>query len=433
MSEFGIESGSTIAVAFSGGCDSSALMHSLLEIAKVSDYNICAVHINHCLRGEESDSDELFVKSTCKSYGIELYSYKVDVMGECAKSGESTELCARRLRYEIFDKIIAKGWYVATAHTASDNAETVLFNLARGTGVAGLCGIPRSRGKYIRPLIDCTRDDVELYCQNNGLQYVTDSTNLTDEYTRNFIRHNIIPRLKEVNPSFESTVLEMTCQMRDVDNMLNEMAITALDKSKCVGGYSCAELQKSNKPVMSRAVRIAVKNATGRYPDSKKTAEICNAVSNGGRLQLFNGWYASAGKVLKFYQDAQKCDGIVNVNAGEIKFGNFTFNFEIKTQPVNNLLMKNAIDCDKISNSVVIRCRKAGDSIKLKGRPTKQIRKLMNEMQIPNIHRDAYPLICDDEGVLFVCGCGVAERALPDSNTKKMIIITYKGENNAQG
>ena len=432
LSELDVPNGSKIAVAFSGGCDSSALLHTIVSLASKNKYEVCAIHINHCLRGEESDADESFAKRVCDELGVDCYSFSVDVNTEAKKNGESTELCARRLRYEFFDGFVEKGWYVATAHTASDNAETVLFNLTRGTGVTGACGIPHKRGNYIRPLIYCTRNEVESYCKEHSICFVTDSSNLTDDYTRNFIRHNVVPKLKEINPCFETAVSEFPKQMKQLDDMLDLMAKELLSACRCKDGYNTAQLLKAQLPILTEVIRLAVFEKTGKYPNSKKILQICDII-NAGKVQIFDGWYAAGGKKLRIYKESAKRDETVDVSDGQVDFGDFTLNFKTISQSVNILLMKNAVDCDKIVGRVVVRSRKTGDTIRLKGRPNKQVRKLMNEMMIPDMQRDSYPLVCDDEGVVFIQGCGVAERVLPDDKTKKMIIITCEGENNAQG
>ena len=131
-----------VAVALSGGCDSVALLYALLEVKDELGVTISAAHVNHHIRGDEADRDARFVAEMCEGLGVELFSFDVDVPSESAKTGESEELCARRLRYEALDTLVARGFKVATAHTMSDNAETVLFNLSRGSSVRGLCGIP---------------------------------------------------------------------------------------------------------------------------------------------------------------------------------------------------------------------------------------------------------------------------------------------------
>ena len=417
---------SKIAVAFSGGCDSSALLDCLVKLSERLSLTLCAVHIDHSLRGAESDRDAAFAATACEGYGIKLHTFKVDVAGESALTGESTELCARRLRYAVFDQFVSDGWLIATAHTASDNVETVLFNLARGSGITGLCGIPRRRGGYIRPLLDCTREDTEQYCAANSVPYVNDSSNLTDDYTRNFIRHRIMPLIKQLNPSAELAVINTSDQLHDIDLLLNDMANSALDAATAKGGYDCKVLTQNEPAVLSRAVRIAAQRATGKSPDSEKTKRICKVVAKGSRTQLYDGWYASGGRLLQFYRDKTPLDKEVELSAGTFIFGDKPIECK-KTQYVNNLLMQNAIDCDKIIGKAVIRSRQSGDAVKLAGRPRKLLRRLMNELEIPAGHRDSYPVIADAQGVIFVPGAGAAERVKVDNKTKDVFIITLLG------
>ncbi len=431
LEEAGVKTGDKIAVAFSGGCDSSVLLHLMDVLSKNNGYKLCAIHVNHSLRGAESDGDEQFAVNMCKQYGIELFTYRVDVLQQCKKTGESTELCARKLRYDIFDKFVKDGWYIVTAHTASDNAETVLFNLSRGTGVKGLCGIPKIRDKYIRPLIGFTRDELEAYCLVNKLEYVVDSSNLTDDYTRNYIRHNVVPHLKQVNPAFERAVAEMSSQMSCIDEMLDRMAITALANSKGKYGYCKSVLVELERPVCERAVRIAAKEVTGCGLDSKQTKLVLDVLYNGGKTLLFDGWYASCSDELRFYKEKNNCSIESEITDGEVEFNGYLFEFETKTNFVNSLLIQNAIDYDKIFNHIVIRTRRRGESVKLNKRPTKQVRRILSEIKVPDAHRDAFPLIADDVGVVYIPNAGVAQRVAPDLNTKKIIIVTFKGENNA--
>ncbi len=423
LKNLGIKPESKIAVAFSGGCDSSAMLDCFVKLSKAKGFELCAIHIDHSLRGAESDRDAAFASDTCKQYNIPLYTEKVDVKGEREKSGDSTELCARRLRYEVFDRFIEVGWLVATAHTASDNAETVLFNLIRGSGITGICGIPRRRGGYIRPILDCTRDETEGYCKANNIAFVTDSSNLTDDYTRNFIRHNIMPLVKSINQSAERSISSTSDRLCKIDKMLSDLASSALEQSAANGGYDCKQLKELDPAVLSCAVRMATAKATGRAPDSNKTEGICSLVLNGGRIQLYDGWYASGGRLLRFYKEQSAVSEVIELKIGEIKFGEKS----LKIEKVNNQLITNAIDCDKIIGKAVVRSRLSGDMIKLHNRPQKQLRRLMNELNIPSGERDAYPVVADDEGVIFVPGGGVASRVKADDKTKNMIIISIIG------
>ncbi|MBE6729913.1 MAG: tRNA lysidine(34) synthetase TilS, partial [Ruminococcaceae bacterium] len=197
-----------IAVALSGGADSMALLYGLYMLKEELGITVSALHLNHCLRGEEADRDEAFVRKECKKLGIPLTVKRVDIKAVAKKTGESIELAARNERYRFFEE--NKGDAVATAHNADDNLETVIYRLTRATGIDGLCGIPSRRDYFIRPLLCCQRKDIEKFLSENGVEYVTDSTNLSDDYTRNRIRHNVIPVLKELNESvyesFDTTV-----------------------------------------------------------------------------------------------------------------------------------------------------------------------------------------------------------------------------------
>lgn len=257
-----MEDNSAIVVAVSGGADSVALLHALCSLKEETGLRIYACHINHNLRGEESDGDEQYVRSLCESLGVPLKVYSIDVRGN-AKKHESTEETARKLRYECFEKEAAeKNALVATAHTASDNAETVIMNIIRGTGTKGLCGIPARRGYIIRPLLGCTREDIEEYCKSNSLRYVTDSTNLSDDYTRNKIRHNVIPLLSEFNPSLLTAFTRMTEAVTDdnafIERFSEEMAAECYDGD---GKYDSRKLSALEKPVLRRIISRILKDS----------------------------------------------------------------------------------------------------------------------------------------------------------------------------
>ena len=182
--------GERVLVALSGGADSVALLLVLRELG----YLVRAFHLNHCLRGAESDRDEEFCRTLCARLGVELAVERVDVAAAAVQQGTGVEETERRVREEWRDEG-AKGEKIATAHTADDNLETVLFHLARGAGAKGLAGIPPVRGQVVRPLLDVGRTQIEAYLAGLGQDYVTDSTNADDAYTRNRIRHTVVPVL----------------------------------------------------------------------------------------------------------------------------------------------------------------------------------------------------------------------------------------------
>lgn len=244
-----------VAVALSGGADSVSLLRALSESADSLEVTLCACHLNHGLRGAESNRDEEFCKVLCEKMQIPIYTKRINVKALQNKH-EGIENAARRARYAFFREIHERtGAVIATAHTASDNAETVLLNLTRGTGLRGLCGIPPRREFIIRPLLNLTREDVERYLETLGQDFVTDCTNLSADYTRNKIRLNVTPRLEEINPAFAKSVTRMCEAAREDCEFLEELAERALTETKSGRGYDAAKIHVLPEAVKSRVIR----------------------------------------------------------------------------------------------------------------------------------------------------------------------------------
>ena len=249
-----LEKGDAVVAALSGGADSVSLLYALKELSGELGITVSACHINHHLRGEESDADMRFCEELCERLSIPLTVREAEV-SSMQRKHESLEECARRVRYDFFAEV-SSGRKLATAHSANDSAETALLNLMRGTGLKGLCGIPPVRGNIVRPLIYCTRAEVEDYCRSRGLKWVTDKTNLSPDYTRNKIRHIILPEMLKINGSLFATVSRMQKCLREDSDFLDEMAAQALREAEVPGGYSAAKLAALPKPLQSRAVKL---------------------------------------------------------------------------------------------------------------------------------------------------------------------------------
>lgn len=264
IAEFGMLNGAdTVIAALSGGADSVSLLRALCELRERCRITVRACHLNHGLRGAQSDGDEEFCKRLCEALGVPIVTAKVNV-AEHRNKHESIEEAARRIRYGFFDKCLEKSGgnsVIAAAHTANDNAETVLLNITRGTGLKGLCGIPPVRGRIVRPLIRRTRDEVEEYLKSIGQGYVTDNTNFSEEYSRNKIRLSVIPRLLEINPALLEVICRMTDNLRVDSEYLEKLANNALlaadteRRDRAGRGYDAACLYGLPAPVRSRAVK----------------------------------------------------------------------------------------------------------------------------------------------------------------------------------
>jgi len=205
--------GDRIAVGVSGGADSVALLRFLAVLREEYRWELIVCHIHHGLRGAEADRDEQFVRELAGQLGLPYAVRHIDAAALALENHLSVEEAGRDARYAFFAETAGEGGRIATAHTLDDTIETVLMNLIRGTGLHGLCGIPRTRGNIVRPLLDVTRAEVEEYLALLGQPYCTDSTNLSDDYTRNRVRHDILPRLRELNPNFTGSMARMLPQL----------------------------------------------------------------------------------------------------------------------------------------------------------------------------------------------------------------------------
>lgn len=404
-----LETGATVTVALSGGADSVALLYCLLELKKERSFNLNAAHLNHMLRGEESFRDENFVKELCGKLNIQLFCESIDVAAEAQKSGESIELAARKIRYEFLNRVSTG--VIATAHTASDSFETMLFNLSRGTAINGLCGIPPKRDNLIRPLIYCTRADVEEYCAKNGIAYVTDSTNLTDDYTRNKIRHKVIPVLKEINPSAELAAMRTAASLSEDADFLNSVASDALS--------DCVRDEKIDIKMLLSYHPAIVKRVVKEFYEARFSATLDSAAVN----RVYDICKEGSGSIiLPLKVKLTIKDGFLSL--GESNFTKVKYEITYKKEKINNLLTNNCLDYDKIVGSMVVRTRQEGDKIRLANRGvTKTLKKLFCELKIPEYMRNNLPVIADDNGVIWIYGVGISERVKIDSATENIVSI----------
>lgn len=427
--------GDSVVVGLSGGADSCALLDFLVSLRDELDLKISACHINHQLRGAEADRDEHFAETVCEKYGVRLYVLHADVAGEAVRQKKSTEQCGRDIRYEFFERTADMlGAKIATAHTASDNAETVLFNLARGSGAAGLCGIPPVRDNIIRPLIECTRSDIENYCRENALDYVTDSTNLTDEYTRNKIRLEVIPKLKEINPSFENAVSGMTERMMQTVDFINKSANDVLKRAETDRGYMISELKKADDAVLSQAIMIMCKK-NNTSPEAKHIELIKKIVYNSGAVEIKQNVFAVSRQ--GFFRIAVRSNDSVSQQIKWNDRENISFNDKsISLCKINKdefydrrkndkILSDNSLDSDTIPLSAVFRTRCAGDVFTpARRKVTKTVKKLFNELKIPQEQRDKIILLADGSEILWIEGIGASEKNSVGSSTRNIVFIS---------
>lgn len=420
-----LQKGDTIVVGLSGGADSCALLHYLVTLREKYGLLIIACHVNHMIRGEEADRDENFARDFCKKSDVPFRLLKIDVPKIAKEKKEGTEKCARDIRYAFFEKTAGEfNAKIATAHTASDNAETVLFNIARGCGLKGLSGIPPVRDNIIRPLIMVTREEIEIYCRKNNINYVTDSTNLEDEYTRNKIRHNVIPVLEEINTSFISNVSKMTEIIRRNEEYLYNIADNELKKALvCKGNtktYKVNILNSMNDAIFSQSVFILLKKYN-IIPDRKHISLIREICHKNGVVQIKGNIFAvSKQGMLRIIEKVPfdntvqiplNFDNDIVINNKKIELKRHSISEFNKAEKNKKILFINSGDCDTIPNRAVFRYRKSGDIFRLPERNiTKSLKKLFIELKIPAENRDKILVLANGNDVIWIDGLGFSER-----------------------
>lgn len=421
--------GDTVCCALSGGADSTALLLVLRELSERFGVRVTAAHVNHLLRGAESDGDEAFCRELCQRLDVPLAVFRRDAAAFACSLGVSVETGARELRYKIFDGLPADR--IATAHNLGDNAETLLFRIARGTGLRGLCGIPPVRGKIIRPLLMCTRGEIEAFLGSRGQTFVTDSTNLSDDYARNRIRHGVMPVLSEVCEGFPENIAALTRSLSEDEDFISGEA----ERRK-------GEDMRTLHPAVRKRIIMAETEKNGFLVTEKRTEELENAALSGGRVLLgknAEGAYVYAygeGGRLRFAEE-KSTEEIVPQKIE--KSGSYPFSSDkivtiskVNCEKMNILenVNKNSTtdlaDCDKIRGSIVLRNRLRGDKIKPAGDVhTRELRKLLQQ-RLPAGERDISAVLADGEGVVWAEHAGISHRVKPDGNTKNVLTITVE-------
>ena len=421
-----------VLAAVSGGADSMCLLDVLCEISKIRGFTVHAIHFDHMIRGDESAGDALFVAEYCKNRGIECHvgSGNVTKLAKEGKTGLEEE--ARIARYRYFDSVAEKigAARIATAHTADDNVETVLMNLVRGAGAAGAAGIPPVRGRIIRPILTVTRREIEEHLAQRGIPHREDSTNKSDDYTRNKLRHNIIPTLKEINPSLCSTVSMETRIFAEDEQLISEIAQKFIDDH--VVGNRCDrnELLKLPEAVSRRVIKKLCAGAGAQHTEA--VLALCRCDDPSAKVSLPKMTVSREYEYICFGKNIEKTtfepvEIVINGKALIKEAGLEIISESVENcgniyKSFNTFLFKKSSVCGKI----IVRPREGGDTIRLSENcGTKTLKKLFIEKRIPQSERAAIPVIADEKGVIGIYGIGsdVRTKCRPGDSVLK---ITFK-------
>lgn len=388
-----VHRGDKVICAVSGGADSVALLFAMYLLREKLGIAVAAAHFNHGLRGEESDRDAEFVRNFCRQYDISLYA----ASGEVKPGKKGLEAAAREARYAFLRSLPG---IIATAHTANDNAETVLMHMVRGTGLRGLGGIAPVNGKLIRPMLSITRAEVMAFLEEFHLAYVTDSSNETDHFLRNRLRHHVMPLLEQENPQLVQNMSAMALRLRQDEAALAE---TAAQLPICVD-----DLKSAPAAVRSRALGKFLEECGVPEPESEHIAlaEKLAFSQKPSASAVFPGGVT----IRRNYGILEKKEGAAELSKTVLLCPSVTELSELGLR----VTVSPAETCDCTENSFVVypkgdlcvRSRQPGDAMRLPG-GTKDIKKLFIDRKIPAADRERIPLIADREGVLGVFGIGV--------------------------
>lgn len=438
-----------VVVGVSGGPDSMALLHFLYTLADEYSLKLYAAHLNHMLRGSESDEDAEYVKEYCGKLNIPCTVRHVDINALAKKYGLSSEEAGRKARYKLFMDVASqiKATKIALAHNLNDQAETVLMRIMRGTGLDGLCGIkPIRDGLYIRPLIHTIRSDIEKYCKDNGITPRTDSTNLEPIYTRNKIRLELIPYIKHnFNSNIEHSLSSMSDILSEDNDFITSYADNEYDKVSTVKDnkvcLSIRALKYLHIAIRRRIIRKAVLQVKGNLTgiESKHIELILKLMDEGdvgaavelpGSIKVRISYDII--EILK--ENANTKDVFCHslIIPGRTYIPEINGFIEAKVCDINSgyrddTRLVKSFDYDKIKGSLSVRSRAEGDYIVPLGMTgKKKIKELFIDCKVPRDERDSIPLISSGKEVLWVAGYKMSNNYKVDENTKKILKLEFK-------
>lgn len=378
--------GDQVTCAVSGGADSMALLFALYLLKEKLQISLSAAHYNHGLRGEESDRDEAFVRTFCDRFEIPLYCNR----GQVKPGPKGLEAAAREARYAFFETIPGK---IATAHTADDNAETVLMHLVRGTGLKGLGGITPIRGNIIRPMLSVTRQEVLAFLEEYHVSFVTDSSNETDAFLRNRIRHRVMPLLNEENPRLAENLSAMALSLRQDEEALEALAGEELPP--------VSQLRQLPPALQSRLLAAFLERSGVKEPESahiQLAGSLVYSQNPSARAQFPGGVTIERNyDALTVLTPGDCWQSVCLPVPGSVQLHGYEITCTLEKTEEGFTVQP--------SGNMYLRSRAEGDTIRLPG-GTKSLKKLFIDKKIPASKRSAVPVLADDAGVLAVCGIG---------------------------
>lgn len=444
-----LQEGDKIVLGLSGGPDSVCLLHIFKQLQDEYKISIYAAHLNHQIRGIEAQKDVMYISNLCDSLNVPFFVKSINVPQYCKDNGLSIEEGARKLRYEMFFEIKQKtnSNKIAVGHNLNDQAETILMRVMRGTGLQGLKGIEHKRDDVIiRPILDIDRSDIEKYCEDYNLNPRIDNTNLESIYTRNKIRLELIPYMREnFNNNLVETISRMASNLKMDSDYIEQEAFRIFkeisnlnDKSVKIKLHAYSNLHTSIK---SRIIRNSIKYILGdtNFVEQKHIQDVFDLEKDNKidkYLVLPRGLFVYRKKDFLLitneeivYEEMDFCynlpkDGVIKIKELGLCVETKLISIErFRSMKVDK--SSKGFDFNKFKGGVVVRSRKPGDKIKLTA-GSKKIKDLFIDLKIPREERGRIPLIADEESVVCVGDYKSSEKYTIDSSTKEVLKVSFK-------
>ncbi len=423
--------GENVIVGFSGGADSACLLYALHKL----NFNVYAVHVNHGIRGEEAQRDSIFARDFCLKYNITFFEEKVDVPKIAKQNNLSLETAARQERYKILNNYALKfNAKIAVAHNRNDQAETILMHLLRGSGLNGLCGMQFKNNNIIRPILNISRVEIESFNRENGINFITDSTNLSCEYTRNKFRLDIIPHIDNVlNIDSVSSITKCAEILNDYNDFI-KFSISEFEKQYITQLNDKVIFKINNLPhiLQIELIKKCIELLNGNIIDieRKHLEDVFSLIKKESGKEIHLPYNIKAKKIYnEIHFLKSKTDFIVEYVFKENKTykwnnGNITSNFVTSYIKEKNCEF---LDYDELPQGVVLRTRKEHDYIYPLGSGGKcTLKKYFIDKKVPSHIRNNTPLIAKDNEIYAIIGYTVSEKVKIKPATKKIIKITYE-------
>ena len=435
--------GEKMIIGLSGGMDSVCLFHILKDLGA----SLEAVHVNHQIRGEEADRDELFAKELCAQYNIPFHGYRFDVPKISKEYHLSEEEAGRMVRKEVFEKVKKEtgAKYIALAHHGNDRAETFLFHLCRGTGVKGLGTMKPVQGSILRPLLWAERKDIESFVQKQDYKFVEDSTNSEEIYTRNKIRHQILPMLEEINPKSVAHICSAAGKLGAVSDYMDREAeklcrLSTVRYQNEVQVLKFAFYQGDEVlriPVLQKCVEYLSGSLANITEEHLEKLLALFEMQTGKEIHLPYGIVAVRtyeGIRMFFRKEKEFTEPVEITGDGTYEFGGNTYRVSIedwderKIFPIKNYTK--CFDYDKIKDKVFLRTRESGDYLEInKNHGKKSIQDYLVNEKVPKEERDQVVLLACGNHILWVVGKRISEYYKVTKETKKVLKVQVCGGN----